>query len=59
MLLEAGLAREKIIKQSCIVSKDHDAWDSFIAKHHLNIETIYLTSNKRDSYTSKLVCGVI
>jgi hypothetical protein len=51
MLLEAGLAREKIIKQSYIVYADHDAWESFIAKNHLDIEATYFTiNNKRQLY---------
>jgi hypothetical protein len=51
MLLEAGLARKKIKKQSYIVYADHDAWESFIAKNHLDIEATYFTiNNKRQLY---------
>ncbi len=59
LLLEAGLARKKIIRQhSCIVYADHDAWDSFIAKYYLNMETKYLPLTKGDSYTLNSVHGV-
>ena len=48
LLLDAGLARKKISKQhSYIVYADRDAWDSFIAKYYLNMETTYFTINKR------------
>jgi hypothetical protein len=51
MLLEAGLARKKYKKQSYIVYADHDAWESFIAKNHLDIKVTYFTiNNKRQLY---------
>ena len=52
LLLDAGLARKKISKQhSYIVYADHDAWESFIAKNHLDIEVTYFTiNNKRQLY---------
>jgi hypothetical protein len=47
MLVEAGLARKKLIKQSYIIYADCNAWDSLIAKYILNIETTYFTINKK------------
>jgi hypothetical protein len=47
MLVQAGLARKNLIKQSYIVYADHNAWDTLIAKHHLNIEATYFTINKK------------
>jgi len=37
MLVEAGLARKKLLKKSYIVYADCNAWESLIAKHHLNL----------------------
>jgi hypothetical protein len=47
MLVEAGLARKKLIKQSYIIYADCNAWDSLIAKYILNIEKAYFTINKK------------
>jgi hypothetical protein len=47
MLVEAGLARKKLIQQSYIIYADCDAWESLIAKYILNIETTCFTINKK------------
>jgi hypothetical protein len=37
MLVQAGLARKKLLKKSYSVYADCNAWESLIAKHHLNL----------------------